>query len=166
MISLLLCSLAQEAQAQYILLVQSTVRFKNYKYFVGDDIIIKATGSRGRIKGTLEGMTDSSIYIDLDKEVMIKDIEKIYRHRYWFGLLTPVTAIAGAGYLGLEVTNNLLTGNPTIVSNNTLFISSGLLAFSAALIPFHYRGLRIDKRWQVLVLYMGMDYDVPNPFQR
>ncbi|HSG67820.1 MAG TPA: hypothetical protein VK994_03875 [Bacteroidales bacterium] len=160
------CMFISEAQGQRILLVQRTARFKNYKYFVGDDIAVRTSTHSKRISGTIEKITDTTILIDFDKEIFISDIRKIYRHRYWFGLLSKVTRIAGAGYFALDATNNIINGNPTIVSNNTLITSASIVGFSYALVPFHYKRLRVGKAWRLLVLNMSMDIEVPNPFLR
>lgn len=166
LVFLLLIACLHEAGAQRIFVVQNTGRFKSFKYFEGDEIVLKTIGKRKKISGTLEGMTDSSLFIGLNNVVMLKDIKSILRHRFWFGRLSVYSAIAGVGYTAIEATNSLINREPTIVSKNTLMISGGLLAFSAALLPFHNRHINIGRHWRVMVINMDLEGDVPNPFQR
>lgn len=155
-----------EAEAQRILLVEKPGSFKNHKYFAGDDITIRAGNYDRRISGIIDRITDTSLLIDYDKDIMINDIDMVLKHRYWMGLLSKATRIAGAGYFALDVINNIITGNPTIVNETTVIISAGLVAFSYTLVPVHYKRMKLGKPWRFSVLNMSMDNGVPNPFLR
>jgi hypothetical protein len=162
----ILCLLCPTAQAQRILLVEKPGKFKNYKYFMGDDITVKTHTHSKNMRGTIHDITDTSIVINFDTEIMLDDIEKILRPRWGLGLLSKITRIAGAGYFAIDVVNNAISNRPPIVDENTVIISASLVAFSYALVPFHNRRLKAENQWRIKVLNMSMDDEVPNPFLR
>ena len=159
-------SLAFPADAQRILLIEKPGKFKNYKYFVGDDIVVKTTPYDQRYEGTIHEITDTSILINFDNEIMLENISIVMRRRWAWSLLSKVTRIAGAGYFMLDVTNRAINGQSPVVTENTMMISAGMVAFSYALVPVHYKRMRRGEKWRLKVLNLSMDEDVPNPFQR
>ena len=163
---LLLSFVGPELIAQRVLLVEKPGRFKNYKYFVGDDIIVKIAPYGEKHEGTIHEVTDTSLLINFDNEIMIDDIEMILRPRWGFNLLSKVTRIAGAGYFVLDVVNRSINNQSPVVDQNTLMISAGLVAFSYALVPFHDKRIKKGEKWRIKVLNMSMDEEVPNPFVR
>ena len=56
--------------------------------------------------------------------------------------------------------------NEVIIDEQTVKISAGLVAFSYALIPFHYKRIRIGKPWRLQILDFSMDVEPLNPFLR
>lgn len=159
--------LINSAEAQRILLVESTTKFKNFKYFVGDDIMVKTTPYNQKHDGTIHEITDTSILINFDNEIMLEDIQTVLRTRRGLPFLSIFTRAAGAGYFLLDVVNRTINNDSPIVLQNTVMISAGLVAFSYALVPLHRRPLNKDKnKWRIKVLNMSMDEDVPNPFQQ
>ena len=158
--------IAESVDAQRILLIEKPGRFKNFKYFTGDDIIVKTIPYKEKHEGTIHEITDTSILINFDNEIMLEDIGMIMRPRWGLGLVSKVTRIAGAGYFVLDVFNRSINGQDPVVEENTLMISAGLVAFSYALVPFHKKRMKRGEKWRIKVLNMSMDDDVPNPFQR
>lgn len=154
------------ANAQRILLIDKPGKFKNFKYFIGDDIVLKTAPYGNKTEGTIHVITDTSLIINFDHEILLEDIEVILKPRWGMKLLSRITRIAGGGYFLLDVTNNLITGNPTIVDENTLIISAGLVAFSYALVPLHNRRMEPGNKWRMQVLNMSLDEPAPNPFQK
>jgi len=165
LISLLIAAIPV-VQAQRILLVEKPGKFKNYKYFIGSDITLRTLPYSTKHSGVIHDITDTSIVINFDNEIMIEEIEKIMKPRWGIGLLSMATRIAGAGYFLLDVTNNIITGQPTIVDQNTVIISGSLVAFSYALVPLRNKQLKRGDKWRIKILNMSMDDEVPNPFQR
>jgi len=166
LIALILCLLFPALQAQRVLLVEKPGKFKNYKYFLGDDITLKTVHSGTKHEGRIHEITDTSIFINFDDEIMLEDIARILRPRWGLGLVSIITRIAGAGYLVIDVVNNVITGQPTIVDENTVIASASLVAFSYALVPFRNKRMKVDDKWRVKILNMSMDNEVPNPFLR
>lgn len=153
------------AKAQRIFIVEKPGKFKNFKYFVGDDITLRKYPDGVKVGGIIHEITDTSLLINYDNEIMLADIERVIKKRWGFRLLSGATRIGGAGYFALDVVNNIITGNPTIVDENTLIISGSLVAFSYAIVPLHNRPLKKGK-WRIKILNMSMDEEVPNPFQQ
>ena len=163
---IMLCLLFHAADAQRVLLVEKPGKFKNYKYFVGDDITVKTFPYEMKHEGTIHQITDSSILINFDDEIMLEEIQLILRRRWALSLLSKVTRIAGAGYFVLDVVNRAINHEPTIIDKNTVMISAGLVAFSYALVPLHNKRMKPGEKWRIKVLNMSMDQEPPNPFQR
>ena len=151
-------------QAQRVLLIEKPGKFKNYKYFIGNSIVLKTIPYGEKQDGTIHLITDTRIAINFDNEIMLSDIEMIMRPRWGFGLLLRVTRIAGAGYLILDVVNNSINGHPTIVDKNTAMISAGLVAFSYLIVPLQNKRMKAGNPWRIKVLNMSMDEEPPNPF--
>lgn len=165
-IVLLVCCLIMiHASGQRVLLVERPGSFKNFKYFEGSDIIIRTLSDGAKVEGNIHMITDTSIVIDYDKEIMLLDIKKIIRPLFWTNLLTHASRIAGVGYFALDVVNNSIN-NEVMIDEQTLKISAGLLAFSYALVPLHHRRLKIGKPWRIKVLNFSMDNEPLNPFLR
>jgi len=165
-IILLLGLLAHGTTAQRVLLVEKPGKFKNYKFFVGDDIVLKIAPYGEKHEGTIHEISDTSLLINFDNEIMIEDIQMILRPRWGMNILSKVTRIAGAGYFILDVVNRSINNQAPVVDENTLMISAGLVAFSYALVPFHDKRMKSGEKWRVKVLNMSMDEEVPNPFLR
>lgn len=163
---LLMCFIGPDLIAQRVLLVEKPGRFKNYKYFVGNDIVLKTAPYGEKHEGVIHEVTDTSILINFDNEIMIEDIEMILRPRWGLNLLSKVTRVAGAGYFILDVVNRAINNQSPVVNENTLMISAGLVAFSYALVPFHDKRIKKGEKWRIKVLNMSMDEEVPNPYVR
>ncbi len=165
LVLLLLALLFSPADAQRILLLEKPGTFRNYKYFPGDEIVVRTAPAGMKHGGTINGITDTSILINYDEEILIEDIEKVLRHRWALGLTSKATRIAGAGYFALDVVNNAIN-HELVVDKNTVMISAGLVAFSYALVPLHYKKMNIGEKWRIKVLNMSMDEEVVTPFLR
>ena len=152
-------------EAQRVLLIEKPGKFKNYKYFVGDDIMLKTAPYSQKYEGTIHEISDTSIIINFDNEIMLKDINKVLRKRTGLPWLSIITRALGAGYLLLDVVNNALNNEP-IIDQQTVMISAGLVAFSYALVPLHNRHLKRGEKWRIKVLNMSMDEEAVNPFQQ
>jgi hypothetical protein len=161
-----LCVLFSDTQAQRILLVDKPGKFKNFKYFVGSEIRLRTNPDGIKHRGTIHVITDTSIIINYDDEIMIADIERIMRTRKGLPFLSKTSRILGAGYLLLDMVNNGINSEPTIVDETTVIISASLVAFSYALVPLHYRQMKRGNPWRIQVLNMSLEGEVPNPFLR
>jgi len=165
-IILILCLPASGVFAQRVLLVEKPGKFKNYKYFVGDEIVMKVAPYGEKHEGIIHEVTDTSLLINFDNEIMLDEIQMILRPRWGLNILSKVTRIAGAGYFILDVVNRSINNQSPVVNENTLMISAGLVAFSYALVPFHDKRMKRGDKWRIKVLNLSMDEEVPNPFLR
>ena len=166
LVFVLLFMLAHSLDAQRILLLEKPGKFKNFKYFVGSDIVVKTLPYDQKHEGVIHEITDSSILINFDNEIMLEDISMVMRRRWGWSLLSKVTRIAGAGYFALDVTNRAINGQSPVVQETTVYISAGMVAFSYALVPIQHKRMRKGEKWRLKVLNMSMDEQVPNAFQR
>lgn len=162
---LMLLLLFQPVNAQRVLLVEKPGTFKNFKYFEGDGIILRKISTGTKIDGIIHEISDTSILVNYDNEIMLNDIERIIKPRWGFTLLSRITRIAGAGYLAIDMVNNAIN-NETVVDENTLIISGSLVAFSYALVPLNKRKMKVDKKWRLKILNFSMEMDTVNPFLR
>jgi len=147
------------------LLVEKTSKYKNYKYFVGDDIIVKTAPYDEKHQGTLHEITDTSILINFDNEIMLEDINMVLRPRWGISLLSKITRIAGAGYFVLDVVNRSINNQSPVVDQTTAIISASMIAFGYALVPLQKKRMKRGDKWRIKVLNMSMDEDAPNPFR-
>lgn len=163
----LLCTvlLSEAVVAQRVMLLEKPGTFKNFKYFEGDDIMLKKRSTGSKIEGVIHEISDTSILVNYDNEVMLDDIQVIMKSRWGFSLLSPATRIAGAGYLALDVVNHAIN-NETLIDENTLIISGSLIAFSYAIVPLKKRRMKLDKNWRIKILNFSMEMDTVNPFLR
>lgn len=152
--------------AQRILLVEKAGKFKNFKYFVGDDITLRLEDGNEKHRGTIHEITDSSILINFDNEIMLSDIKMVLKPRWGWSLLRNVTRIAGMGYMVLDVVNNTINNSSPIVDESTMFIGAGMVAFSYAILPLHNRQMKKGNKWRIKVLNLSLDDEPPNPFQQ
>ncbi len=162
----LFCFLISPLHAQRILLVEKSGKFKNFKYFVGDDISLRLKAGNEKHRGTIHEITDSSILINFDNEILLSEIGMILKPRWGWSLLSNVTRIAGLGYMALDIVNNTINNSAPIVDESTLLIGAGMVAFSYAILPLHNRQLKKGKKWRIKVLNFSLDDEPPNPFQQ
>jgi len=135
--------------AQKLLIVENSNTLKNIKYYQGDNIIIKYTGSDGRINDRIFDMTDTSLVFERMGEVNMADISCIYREIIMIDILSGFIMLGGAAYFGIDTFNRLINHDDPVVLSETLIISSGMVVFGAALIPFRYRKIQTGGKWQM-----------------
>lgn len=135
--------------AQKLLLVENMKSLKNFKYYQGDEIIIKCYGSDGRITDQILDMTDTTVTFNIMGEMRLEEISGIYRENWLIRILRGFTLLGGVAYFGLDSFNRLINNDSPVILTETLLISGGLVAFSFALIPFNYRKINKGKNWQL-----------------
>jgi len=135
--------------AQKLLLVENMKSLKNYKYYQGDEIIMKCYGSDGRITDRILDMTDTTVIFNIMGEMRLEEISGIYRENWLIRILRGFTLLGGVAYFGLDSFNRLINNDSPVILTETLIISGGLVAFSFALIPFNYRKINKGKNWQL-----------------
>jgi len=145
----ILCLIATSIFAQKLLLVENANSFKNFKYYVGEDILIKYPGSEGRIADRIFDLTDSTAIFEITGEVRLEDLSCIYRENWLIRILRGLTLLGGTAYFGVDSFNRLINDENPVIDTGTLLISGGMVAFSFALIPFNYRKINIGGKWQV-----------------
>ncbi len=142
------CSLS----AQQHLLLKKPGKIKYYIYQPGSEIIFKTIKGKSKVIGLIYDITDSSIIINGTNEVLLDQIQKIYRERGMVRVTQYATRIAGVGYFALDVVNRTLNNEYPIVHKSTLITSASMVGFSYLLYPFRKKSCIINKPWILQVL--------------
>jgi hypothetical protein len=146
------------ASGQQFLLIESTRNFKNYKYFLGDNIRVKIRSEGRIIEGEITGLNDSSLYLGSWEEILFNDIEIIYRQRTFIPFIRGVLLVAGVGYFAVDSFNRLINNDSPVILSETVLISGGLVASNFLLIPLRYKRIHAE-RWQFTYIDFGqLDY--------
>jgi hypothetical protein len=152
-IVLLFFSFVYNACAQNILIVERPGTIKNYKYYTGDEIKLKTISTDATVSGTIIDISDSSLIINHQYEIMVSDITTIYRNKWGFRFLQYISLIGGMFYLGINTLNGVINSDVPIVPQETLIISGSMIGFGIALTPLTTRRYKIDKvKWRVVIL--------------
>ncbi|MCU0370584.1 MAG: hypothetical protein MUC31_04140 [Bacteroidales bacterium] len=141
--------------AQKLLLVENIKTSKNYKYYQGEDIIMKFQGGEGRVTDRILDMTDSTVIFDMMGQVGFSEISGIYRVNWMIEILRGLSLLGGAAYFGIDSFNRLINHDDPVILTETMLISGGLVAFSFALMPFKYRKINGGKHWRLRTIDLG-----------
>ncbi len=108
--------------------IKKTTAVKRIKYYEQDVIIFKRKSYKGRFKGTITSLTDSSLVMD-STIVLYKDIEKVLVDNN--NSLTKVARAflmtAGGGYIALDAINNLINSTVPVINPRTVVIGVALV---------------------------------------
>ena len=138
--------------AQKLLVVENVNSFKNYKYYQGESIILKYTGSEGRIADRIADLTDSTVILERTGEVRMAEISCIFRENWFVQILRGLTLIGGVAYFGIDSFNRLINHEDPVIDSGTALISGGMVAFSFALIPLRYKRIHTGEKWKLRAL--------------
>lgn len=138
--------------AQKLLLVENESSLKNYKYFQGEEIMIKFEGGNSRITDRIFDLTDSTIIFEMMGEVKMTNITCIYRENWLIDILSGFSLLAGTAYFGIDTFNRMINHEYPVVDSGTLMISAGIVAFGVALIPFRYKKIHPGDKWKLRTL--------------
>jgi hypothetical protein len=148
----ILCISSVLAYSQKILVVENAKSTKNFKYYQGDDIIIKFGTLKGKVTDQIVDMTDSSIVLLIYGEVYLDDISTIYKGNWFVRILQGLTLVGGVAYFGIDSFNRLINNDSPVVLQETAIISGAMVAFSFALTPLRYRWLKVGERWKLRII--------------
>lgn len=153
MLSSLVFIVTPEIQAQnYLLLLKKKGSPKNHKFRLGSDISLRSSIRDRKISGTIHLITDTTIIVNFNTEVNIKDISNVYRDRYFFKLFSSVLFIAGGGYFLLDGLNRTINQQYPIITQNTLIVTGSLIGVGFAFKLMDTRKYRIGKNWELQLL--------------
>jgi len=147
----ILLTLVFTAEAQQFLLIENKKNLRNYKIYPGEDIRIRTSHDGLLIAGIVTALGDSSISINSIDEVPLSDVSAIYRYRIPVGWAQGLLLTGGVAYFSIDSFNRLINNQSPVILAETAFISLGMGAASAALIPLKYKRLRPDK-WRMQVI--------------
>jgi hypothetical protein len=151
-----------EASAQKFFLREESNRFmsldikkpgtiKRIKFYENDKIILKVKTYRGRFKGTITNLTDTTLTLDNATVVFYKDIEKVLLDQS--NSVTKVASnflkVAGGGYIALDIVNNLITSTSPIINPRTIVIGAVLIVTGQLVKWLCMRHYKIDKNHRI-----------------
>jgi len=136
---------------QNVLMVEKIGTSKKLTYLVGDYINIKTKANKLRLKNFLWSIEDSSIMIGSNHTVCFNDIYSVRKEIYFPKLLSKITLIAGAGYITLDIINNLINGQQ-VFNPTSLIIGGSLIGVGLVMIPLSQRNIHIGFKWKLKVI--------------
>lgn len=148
---ILFLALSIAVNAQKILLLEKPGTVKNIKYRVGDQIYIK-TKDKLKFSGTINIITDSSIIVNYDVEILIKDITIVFQEMWFISLFSRVAYISGAGYLILDAFNRTINNEYPIIDKSSFIIGASLIGGGLLMKANSYKRCKINKPWRFKVL--------------
>jgi hypothetical protein len=150
-----LCFILTNIFAQKLLLVENVNSLKNYKYYQGQDIIIKFAGSEGRIADHIFDLTDTTVILEIMGEVRLENVSCIYRENWFVQTLRGLGLLGGAAYFGIDSFNRMINHEYPVVDTGTLLISGGMVAFSFALTPLRYKRINTGEKWHLRTINLN-----------
>jgi hypothetical protein len=150
--TLLVLGLAVEAQQ--FLLVENVRNLKNFKYYTGDDIRVRAKPDNRIVEGVITGISDSSIYIGDWDEVYFSEVITIYRTRISVNWLQGALLLGGAAYFSIDSFNRLINNQAPVVLAETAYISAGMVAAGFAVTPLRHKRMKAEK-WTLRLIDFG-----------
>ena len=142
--------------SQNILLLERSARYKNFKFYEGNQIHvkIKTDSSDLHVRGIINAIYDSSIIVNYNNIILIKDIKMVYRPRFWAKLLSYSALVAGAGYLALDVFNRAINHQNPVFDQQTVITSGIIIGAGLILIPFRECWYKIGEKWELKALVL------------
>ncbi|MCB0805653.1 MAG: hypothetical protein KDC05_07620 [Bacteroidales bacterium] len=142
-----------EVRSQNILVLEKPGTARNFKYTEYDHISILQTSTDSIISGRLSAISDSSISINGGPDILLNDIQMVYRTSWGFNLFQKTTLLAGSLYLGISTINGMVNNDSPVVPKETLIIGGSLTAAGLILIPLTTRRLKPGKGvWRLVIL--------------
>jgi len=154
-ISLFLCA-GLLVESQNMLLLSRTGKYKNYKFYEGDQIHVKIKTDTAdlQVRGVLYAIYDSSIILNYDNIILMKDIMVVYRPRWWAKILSYSAIAGGVGYLALDVFNRAINHDDPILLQETLVTSGIIIGVGLLLIPFREHWYKVGEKWEFKALVL------------
>ena len=122
-------------------------------YYENDFIKIKTKAKEKIVEGKILLISDSSLIVNYGTEVLLSDIEAVYKERRMLRLLQSLSLLAGGLYVSISALNGLINNDNPLVPSETLKISGGLLIGGILLTPLTSRKFIVnEKRWSVKIL--------------
>jgi hypothetical protein len=142
--------------AQKTMVVEKIGTSTRYGFRLGDDLKIETKAQKQIVKSYLWALTDTSVTIGPHTIIPVSDIGAVYKSYHFPRLMTKFLFIAGAGYLVLDVFNNMIN-KQKVINPQTLVISGCLIAASLAIIPLHQKKCRIGIRWKLKIMDINLN---------
>ncbi|MCF8405760.1 MAG: hypothetical protein K9H58_17580 [Bacteroidales bacterium] len=143
---------------QNVLVLEKATKREIY-YEPGDWIKIHEVIEGRTLSGQIFDLSDSSLVVG-GIEVLIKDIDAVYRILDGYKLLQRISLLAGASYITLNAVNGFINSDDPMVPNETLIIGTALIGAGFALQPLTTRRHKVKNGiWRLKIL----DYTEEKP---
>lgn len=138
---------------QDMIVLEKTRSGRNMKIREYESIKVMLKGSEMKIKGQITRISDSSMVINYDTEVMIRDISRVYTERWGYSFLQKVLLVSGLAYLTIGSLNGAINNDGYSTPQDVYVISGSLIAGGLLLIPLTTRIHDIEKgKWKIKIL--------------
>jgi len=123
---------------------------KRIKFYENDYITLKVKSYKKKFRGTITSLTDTSLVVD-SMTIMYKDITKVVVDNN--NSLTKVARaflmIAGGGYIGLDIINNLINSNVPTINPRTVIIGAALIVSGQLVKWLSIKHYKIDNKHRI-----------------
>ena len=138
---------------QQYLVVQKSGKVKNFKYEVGDEIMISTRKGDLKVSGEITKISDTSVTINSYVEVGFSNVAKVLRPRRYFTKLSKLFFIRGGiAYVTIVGINGIINNDSPLIDEQTLGISAAMVAIGLAMKPFYIRKLDMMGKWKLKVI--------------
>lgn len=138
---------------QQYLVLQKLGKVKNFKYEVGDKIMVKTRHGELTVDGEITGLSDTSVTINSYVEVGFSNVAQVLRPRIFFTALSRLFFIRGGiAYTSIVGINGLINNDSPVIDEQTLVISATMVGIGFAMKPFYLRKLDAIEKWKLKVI--------------
>ncbi len=132
-------------------------KLKKHEIYTRDILEYKLKGEKTYSRLKIATMRDSIIVFDNDSIIKISELKriKIHNSNHLYKLFSKVFFIAGLGYLGLNVTNNII--NNSLDNKKAIYISASLIVVGIVIKQLSIKRIYIDKRKTIKILDLKYD---------
>ncbi|OYT15783.1 MAG: hypothetical protein B7C24_11215 [Bacteroidetes bacterium 4572_77] len=149
--SILLFSMGLALSAQNMLLLERPGTIKNKIYVAGKHISL-ITKDGEKISGPINIIRDSNMVVDFTHEIMIQDIQVVYKNRVLVQLFSSAFIAGSVMYIGLDLINGGSKGTK-LSENQSMGYALGFLGTGIAMQFFTKRKMTIDgEKWRLKIL--------------
>jgi hypothetical protein len=150
-IAILMVPLTMDAQ-QY-LVVQKLGKVRNFKYEVGDEIMIRTRKGDFSLNGEITKISDTSLTLNSYVEIGFSNVAKVLRPRRYFTKLSKLFFIRGGiAYVTIVGINGIINNDSPLIDEQTLTISATMVAVGFLMKPFYIRKLDTISKWKIKVI--------------
>lgn len=152
---LLICFLLQGSlysQQESMVVIKSQDRIKNFKYYPGDEIMLKLSNDSIVRDGIITGIRDSSFVLNNSLNIDISGIEEVYREKWFFRFLSESSKMFSLVYFGLTGINRTINKEYPVYDKESLLISISVYAAGILINQLSIRKLKVPGKWKIEIL--------------
>jgi len=139
-----------DLSAQKLLIIDKPNSYNRLRFRENEAIHLKSVSNQLDYNGILVKILDSTIIVN-ETEILLDDIEIVYKHRHFFERAAIYSMIAGAGYTSLDMVNNLIN-NQQIVKLESVITGGSLLGIGMICQKLSLKKYKIYKAWRARII--------------